>query len=256
MNWEALDITILGPAFLTGAVVLATHVPLGRKVLERGIIFLDLAVAQMAGLGVIAAHSLNMDAEGAGVQTAAFTTAIIGAFVLYWIEGRWAEVQEAIIGSAFVLAATAAILLLANDPQGGEHLKELLVGQILWSDYASLGMPAMVSLGVLIAWFVLKAQRSVAAFYGLFAISITVAVQMVGVYLVFASLIIPALGSRSFPEKSKLPAAYGIGVAGYGMGLVLSALLDLPAGPAIVWMLAIIAGMAVFINSQVHQNLE
>ncbi len=256
MNWEALDITILGPAFLTGLVVLATHVPLGRKVLERGIIFLDLAVAQMAGLGVIAAHSLGIDAEGAGVQIAAFTTAIIGAFMLYWIEGRWAEVQEAIIGSAFVLAATAAILLLANDPQGGEHLKKLLVGQILWSDYSNLGMPAIVSIGVLIAWFVLKAQQSAAAFYGLFAISITVAVQMVGVYLVFASLIIPALGSRSFPEKSKLPSAYGIGAAGYGFGLVLSALLDLPAGPAIVWMLAIVAGIAVFINSRIHQDLQ
>jgi len=256
VNWEALDITILGPAFLTGVVVLATHVPLGRKVLERGIIFLDLAVAQMAGLGVIAAHSLGIDAEGAGVQIAAFATAIIGAFALYWIEERWAEVQEAIIGSAFVLAATAAILLLANDPQGGEHLKELLVGQILWSDYSSLGMPIIVSLSVLIAWFVLKAQRNAAAFYGLFAISITVAVQMVGVYLVFASLIIPALGSRSFPEKSKLPAAYGIGAAGYGIGLVLSALLDLPAGPAIVWMLAIVAGTAVFINSQVNQDFE
>ncbi len=254
MNWEALDASILGPAFLTGLVVLATHVPLGRKVLERGIIFLDLAVAQMAGLGVIAAHSLGIGAEGLGVQIAAFTTAIIGAFALYWVEGRWVEVQEAVIGCAFVLAATAAILLLANDPQGGEHLKELLVGQILWADYSSLGMPAIISLGVLIVWFVLKAQRSAAAFYGLFAISITTAVQMVGVYLVFASLIIPALGSRSFPVKTRLLVAYGIGASGYGVGLVLSALLDLPAGPAIVWMLAAIAGVTVLKNSLINQG--
>lgn len=241
MNWDALDASILGPAFLAGLVVLATHVPLGHRVLERGIIFIDLAVAQLAGLGVIAAHSLGIDADAMLVQILAFATAIVGAFVLYWTERRWVDVQEALIGSAFVLAASAAILLLASDPQGGEHLKDLLVGQILWVDYQGLRGPAILSLIVLLMWFAFRAQRSVAAFYGLFAVAVTASVQLVGVYLVFASLIIPALAARCLPEMSRLIAGYGIGIAGYGSGLVFSALFDLPAGPVIVWMLAIVA---------------
>ena len=100
--------------------------------LERGIIFIDLAIAQLAGVGVIAAHAIGLDASGAMVQLAAFSAAIAGALLLYWTERSWPDVQEAIIGSVFVLGATAAILLLAQDPMAGEHLKDLLLGQILW----------------------------------------------------------------------------------------------------------------------------
>ncbi|MEN8129742.1 MAG: metal ABC transporter permease [Pseudomonadota bacterium] len=238
MNWEVMDIGILGPAFLTGVVVLATHVPLGQRVLQRGIIFIDLAVAQLAGFGVIAAHTLGLGAHGVMVQIAAFVSAIAGALLLYWTERRWPHVQEAIIGSVFVLGATAAILLLAHDPLGGEHLKELLVGQILWVDYQSLGPPTLISLMVLTVWFAFKAYRSHALFYGLFAISVTVSVQLVGVYLVFASLIIPALAGRFLHDSVRLVSGYSIGIAGYGIGLVASALFDLPAGPVIVWTLA------------------
>lgn len=241
MNWEAMDIGILGPAFLAGLVVLATHVPLGQRVLERGIIFIDLAVAQLAGLGVIAAHAIGLDANGAMVQLAAFSAAIAGALLLYWTERCWPDVQEAIIGSVFVLGATAAILLLAQDPMAGEHLKELLVGQILWVDYLGLGQPALISLVVLAFWFGAGARRNLAAFYGLFAISVTVSVQLVGVYLVFATLIIPALAGRFLPDRFRLAAGYVIGVSGYGIGLSISALFDLPAGPVVVWTLAAIA---------------
>jgi zinc/manganese transport system permease protein len=238
MNWSALDAGILGPAFAAGLVVLATHVPLGRRVLERGIIFIDLAIAQLAGLGVIAAHSLDLDAHGAMVQIAAFATAIAGAMLLYWTERHWADTQEAIIGSVFVLGSTAALLLLANDPMSGEHLRDLLIGQILWVDYAGLVVPALLSLAVLVLWFVLGAQRNNAAFYGLFAVAITASVQLVGVYLVFASLIIPALAARLVRASARLASAYAVGVAGYVVGLLVSALFDLPAGPVIVWMLA------------------
>ncbi|WP_455204514.1 hypothetical protein, partial [Kaarinaea lacus] len=75
MNWEGLDIVILGPAFLAGVLVLSTHVPLGQEVLRRGIIFIDLAVAQIAGLGVIAAGSFGWDPHGWEVQLAAVTAA-------------------------------------------------------------------------------------------------------------------------------------------------------------------------------------
>lgn len=241
MNWEAMDIGILGPAFVAGLVVLATHVPLGQRVLERGIIFIDLAIAQLAGVGVIAVHTLGVDTNDLMVQLAAFSAAIAGALLFYWTERCWPDMQEAIIGSVFVLGATAAILLLAQDPMGGEHFKDLLVGQILWVDYPGLGQPALFSLVVLAFWFGAGAHRHLAAFYGLFAISVTVSVQLVGVYLVFATLIIPALAGRFLPNRFRLSAGYIIGVLGYGIGLSISALFDLPAGPVVVWTLAAIA---------------
>lgn len=241
MNGAGLDWSILGPALLAGLLVLATHVPLGRQVLARGIIFIDLAVAQIAGLGVIGAHALGADADGIAVQLAAFAAAVGGALLLYLCERRWPRVQEALIGCVFVLAASAAVLLLAHDPRGGEHLKDLLVGQVLWVGLDQLWIPALLTVVVLVAWFGLGVRRSLAAFYGLFALAVTAAVQLVGIYLVFASLIIPALGSRGRHGRAGLALAYGIGIAGYGLGLAASALLDLPAGPVIVWSLALCA---------------
>ena len=100
--------------------------------LARGIVFIDLAIAQVAGLGVIAASSFGLPIEGWGAQAAAGAAALAGALLLTWTERKRPEVQEALIGILFVLASTAQILLLANDPHGGENLKDLLAGQILW----------------------------------------------------------------------------------------------------------------------------
>ena len=238
MNWSALDADILGPAMLAGLIVLATHAPLGRWVLERGVIFIDLAVAQLAGLGVIAAHALGMEARGVPAQAAAFISAIAGALLLCWTGARWPDEQEAVIGGVFVLGATAALLLLAQDPMGGEHLKDLLAGQILWLDYQNLLWPAAVSAGLLAAWFGAGACRSAIAFYGIFAVAVTTSVQLVGVYLVFASLILPALAGRFQPARIGLRVGYAVGVVGYAGGLVVSSLFDLPAGPLVVWALA------------------
>ena len=127
-----LDLTLIVPAFLAGLLVMVTHVPLGIQVLARGIVFIDLAVAQIAGLGVIFADWLGFEPHGAGVQIAALAAALAGALALTWTDKHWPDVQEAVIGVSFILAANLAILLLASNPHGGEHLKELLVGQILW----------------------------------------------------------------------------------------------------------------------------
>ncbi|MBT4520259.1 MAG: metal ABC transporter permease, partial [Halieaceae bacterium] len=132
MSWEGLDPTILGPAFVAGIIVLGTHVPMGQAVLRRGIIFIDIAIAQVAGLGVIAADTYGWEDSIWAVQGFAVCAAMFGAVILIWTEKHWPDVQEALIGVMFILAATGGILLLANNPHGGEQLKELLVGQILW----------------------------------------------------------------------------------------------------------------------------
>lgn len=240
MNWHALDWSILGLPMVAGLLVLATHVPLGAQVLDRGIVFIDLAVAQMAGLGVIAADAMGFPDRGVAMQAAAVTAALAGSGLLAWTERRAAQQQEALIGVSFVLAACAGIMILAGNPHGGEHLKDLLVGQILWVDAAQLGWLALVSALVLIGLRVGVTRRfGRFGFYGLFALAVTASVQLVGVYLVFSSLIIPALATRSFSKGTgRAMAAYGIGAAGFALGLMLSALFDLPSGAVVAWALA------------------
>ena len=237
MNIEGLDSAILGPAFAAGLLVLSTHVPLGRQVLQRGIIFIDLAIAQFAGLGVIAAHVMHLDSPGYTVQLMAYGTAVLGAFLLYHCERHWPEAQEAIIGTSFIVAACSGILLLSSSPQAGEHLKELLVGQILWVGYPVLVPVAVIYAVVLLLGKFLRSHEHPLLFYLLFAVTVTASVQLVGVYLVFASLIIPALAVRNAGKRG-VWFAYGLGAAGYGLGLFASALFDLPAGAVIVLSLA------------------
>jgi len=238
LNWEGLDISILGPACVAGLIVLSTHVPLGKQVLSRGIIFIDLAIAQIAGLGVILAQYLGIEEHGYAVQIAAAAAALAGAGLLSWTDRRWPEYQEPLIGTLFVLAATGGLLLLANNPQGGEHLKDLLVGQILWVSYPQLIPAALLSVVLLGFMWLRRGRLAGLAFYGLFALAITASVQLVGVYLVFASLIVPALATAGMRGRGRLTAAYVIGALGYVLGLVLSAVLDLPSGALIVWTLA------------------
>lgn len=235
-----IDWNLLAAPFAAGLLVLATHVPLGVEVLRRGIIFIDLAIAQVAALGVIAAHLLEWDAptgavmaHGLGVQFAAAGAALAAAALLTWTERRWPDIQEALIGLLFVVAASLGILLLANNPHGGEHLKELLAGQILWVGWRPL-LPVAVLYALLLGlWFGARARLNAMGFYLLFALAVTASVQLVGVYLVFASLIAPAVATRLLGRR-RLAAAYAIGTAGYACGLALSAVFDVPAGAAIV----------------------
>ncbi len=238
MNLDGLDIGILGPAFMAGLLVVATHVPLGQQVLARGIVFIDLAIAQIAGLGVIAAYAFGWEAQGWRTQVAAASAAVLGALLLTWTEKRWPDIQEALIGVLFVLAACAALLLLNDNPHGGEHLKDLLVGQILWVLPRDLIPVAVLYAMVIALWFGLRTRLGRVGFYLLFALTVTASVQLVGVYLVFATLIIPALATRLRTGRARLWWGYSLGIAGYGSGLALSALFDLPSGAVIVWSLA------------------
>jgi zinc/manganese transport system permease protein len=163
---------------------------------------------------------------------------LLGALVLTWTEKKWPEVQEALIGVLFVLAASVELLVLANNPRGGEHLKDLLVGQILWVTPVSLWPTALLYAAVLAIWFQYRARIGQIGFYVLFALVVTQSVQLVGIYLVFASLMVPALASRLYPERRRLLVGYGVGVVGYVSGLIASSLFDLPTGAVIVATLA------------------
>lgn len=238
----AIELGIVAPAFVACLIVLATHVPLGMEVLRRGIIFIDLAIAQVAGLGVIAADTMGWEAEGWMVQIAAVSAALVAAWILHWTDRRWSQIQEALIGVSFILAATAGILVLAGNPHGGEHLKELLVGQVLWVNFSQLIPAAAISALVLLGWFLLRDRLAGFAFYALFAFAVTVSVQLVGIYLVFASLIIPALATRNIVGRElRIVYGYGVGIVGCLAGLLTSVAADLPAGAVVVWCLATVA---------------
>ncbi len=251
MNLSVLEPGLLLPAFAAGLLVLASHVPLGQAVLKRGIVFLDLAIAQIAGLGVVLAHSLGGEDLPWLTQIGAVTAALLGALFLHRMErravGHPSSRQEAIIGVTFVSAACLALILMSHDPHGAEHLRELLVGQILWTTWSGLAPLAVVTALVLATWFGLRWKDSSLGFYLLFAVTITVSVQVVGIYLVFASLIVPALASGE-----RLARGLAIGTAGYALGLIASGLFDLPSGAAIVLALVGVSGLVALFKRETH----
>lgn len=226
-------IGIVGPVLAAGLMIALTHAPLGIEVLRRGIIFIDLAIAQIAGLGLVAASALWDDPAWWMVQAAALSFALLAALFFRLIERRLPEQQEAIIGCSFVLAASLALLLLADRPHGGEEIQHLLSGQILFVTWRDVLVHAPVYATILALWFgwPQKARQSL-WFYALFAAAITSSVQLVGVYVVFASLILPALAA--VPARHKHLTAWSCGIASVCIGILLATFCDCPAGPVIV----------------------
>ena len=234
------DLGILWPALIAGLLVILSHVPLGQQVLRRGIVFIDLAIAQVAGLGVIAAQSAGLDLHGWQTQVAAVVAALLGALLLTWTERKRPEVQEALIGVLFVLASTAQILLLANDPHGGEALKDLLAGQILWVSADQLVRAAILTVLFLFVWFRWRERLGRIGFYVVFSVMVTTSVQLVGVYLVFTSLIVPALAVYRHSPAQQLWLGLAVAAGSYVAGLAVSLVTDLPSSPVIVWAMAVL----------------
>ena len=243
------NLSIVWPALVAGLLVVLSHVPLGRQVLRRGIVFIDLAIAQVAGLGVIAAQSAGLDLHGWKTQVAAVVAALLGALLLTWTERKRPEVQEALIGVLFVLASTAQILLLANDPHGGEALKDLLAGQILWVSTEQLVRAAVLTALFLVAWFRFRERLGTVGFYVVFSLMVTTSVQLVGVYLVFTTLIVPALATYRHRLASQLPLGLVLAIVSYVIGLAVSLLTDLPSSPVIVWAMALL-GIALHLTAR------
>jgi zinc/manganese transport system permease protein len=255
MNLFSTDLSILWPAIVAGCLVAVSHVPLGQQVLARGIVFIDLAIAQVAGLGVIAANSFGLPIEGWGSQLAAGAAALAGALLLTWTERKRPEVQEALIGILFVLASTAQILLLANNPHGGENLKDLLAGQILWVSNSQLIRTAILTAVFAIVWFNWRERIGRVGFYVLFALVVTASVQLVGVYLVFTSLIVPAVATYRHAKQRQLLLGYALAVGSYLVGLAVSVVTDLPSSPVIVWSMGVL-GLLVHLTASRRAEAE
>ncbi len=225
-------VSIVGPALVAGLMIALTHAPLGIEVLKRGIVFIDLAVAQIAGLGLVATGTLLHEPSPWLMQSVALACAILAGLFFRKVETVIPEQQEAIIGVSFVLAASLAILLLADHPHGGEEIQHLLSGQMLFVTWQDVASHAPVYGLILVAWFLKPVLRTGMGFYLLFALAITSSVQLVGVYVVFASLILPALAA----VKCENPyiKSWLCGILSVVIGITLSILTDLPAGSVLV----------------------
>ena len=219
MTPEAFDWHILLPALLAGLLVLATHVPLGAQVLARGIVFIDLAIAQIAGIGVIAADALGLEPQGWAVQVSALAAALLGALVLTWTERRWPRDPggadrrvRSCSPPAPACCCWPATRMAAS------------ISRTCWSARScgcrvrsSPAWPCSRAL-VLALWFGLRERLGRMGFYLLFALAVTASVQLVGVYLVFTSLIVPALAVRRLRPACGCRSPMRIGALGYAAG--------------------------------------
>lgn len=238
MIFDTEMIMLLAPAFIAGALITFAHVPLGIEVLRRGIIFLDLAVAQFAALGMLAFHvyieNYDMAPEFAmlGSLGTGLMLALLCALSFHALEKISGQYQEALIGCAFITAASLSILVMSGDPHGGEQMKDILAGQILWITFEDLIWYAPLFILVPFIWFTSQKARQ-KLFYILFALTIPLSVKLVGVYLVFASLILPALATVKL-KRGRVLTANILSLMSFALGLWLSYVLDLPSGPTIV----------------------
>jgi zinc/manganese transport system permease protein len=249
-------------ALIASLVLAGIHAYLGFHIVRRGVIFVDLALAQMAGLGVALSLVLNVHESETFTYLLALGMTFVGAALFAWLRGRQRSVPlEAFIGIVFATAQAAVFLVLEKSPSGPEHLKETLAGSLFTVDprhvlktavlYAVIGLAHVLlrrpffeitndpqgaeARGRRLFWWDL-------AFYGMFGFVVTSSVQIAGVLLVFGFLVIPAVaGLMATPRPgAALAIGWAFGFLGSLLGLVGSIQLDLPAAPSILVSLAVL----------------
>jgi zinc/manganese transport system permease protein len=245
------DAALVALPLLAGLLVLSSHVLLGAQVLRRGIVFIDLAIAQLAALGAILFGLWFSDA--ASPAWGAVCAALAGASLIALLAKRWPAQREALIGLVHVAAAALALIAISFDPHGAQRLRALLAGDILWVSPAAM-MPLALATAAFLLLYQLRPRwiDRDTVFYCAFAVLISLSLPIAGVYLVFASLIAPALAGWAQPVPGGARShrnAWGVGLAGYGGGLALSLYMDWPTGPSIVLALALSALLALGLAS-------
>lgn len=211
-------------ALLLGLLALA---PLGTQVLVRGVVFIDLAVAQAAAASALWVAAVVDHPNAWTTQAMATTGAMACAAAVAWLSRRWPQQREALIGLLYVFGASMALLGAGQDPHGRERLSQLLAADVLWADW-----PQVLVLGACAAAVALSRRwlPRDAVFYPGFALVASLAVPVVGLFVVFAALIAPALWQRA-----GVPTwLAGLGaVLASALGLLASWVLDVPSGAAV-----------------------
>jgi zinc/manganese transport system permease protein len=239
-------------------VIVAVHSYLGLHVLAREVIFVDLSLAQVAALGSTVAIFTGAEPDSAAsfLYALGFTTVGAAMFALTRsAHGKGRVPQEAVIGIVYVVASAAALLVADKSPRGGEAIKDILVGSLLWVGWPAIGRLAMVYLVIgLFHWLLRRKFLTISFepdqaesrgwklrwwdfwFYLSFGIVITFSVPIVGVLLVFSFLVVPAAVAFQFTRRRGLLAiiSWIAGVSASGLGIAVSFQYDLPTGPVVV----------------------
>lgn len=237
-------------------VIAALHVYLGLHVVERGVIFVDLSLAQMAVLGAAIATLFGHDTHDPVTFEFALAFTVLGATVFSLTRSEKSHVpQEAIIGIVYAVAAAATVLILNNAPHGAEHIRDVLVGQLLAVERDDVLRIAAIYavVGALHAWWarrLLLISRDPAAararglrvkawdfaFYTTFGLTVTVSVELCGVLVVFTYLIVPSVAAMLLARSVRARLAIGWAFAGAGsaVGMLLSVWLSAPPGASVV----------------------
>ncbi|HRC85832.1 MAG TPA: metal ABC transporter permease [Thermoanaerobaculia bacterium] len=248
---------LLLPAFVASLILTGIHAYLGVHVVERGVIFVDLSLAQIAALGTTVAYLLGfgLHSEGAYLISLLFTFLGAAVFALSRVHRKTRIPQEAVIGIVYAVSAAVAILVMSKATQETEHLKEMLVGNILsvtWFELSkTAALYALVGLFhyrfrerfLLISMNEEEAERRGwnirfwdFLFYVSFGFVVTSSVAIAGVLLVFCFLIVPSVAAMLFSERLSVRLAIGwsLGAVVSALGVGLSFVLDLPTGATIV----------------------
>ena len=242
--------------FLASLILTGIHAYLGVHVVERGVIFVDLALAQIAALGATVAILLEMDPHAGATYWISLAFTFLGAVIFSLLRVRKARIpQEAIIGIAYAVASAAAILAMSKATSETEHLKDMLVGNILAVSGREVGRTALLYGAIGLFHFVFRRKfllismnpmRAEAEgisirtwdflFYASFGFVVTSSVAIAGVLLVFCYLIVPSVGAMLFADQigRRLAIGWTMGTLVSGLGVYLSVVLDLPTGATIV----------------------
>jgi zinc/manganese transport system permease protein len=258
-----MDLSLFLPPLVACLVIVAIHSYLGLHVIAREVIFVDLSLAQMAALGssVAILAGSQPDSPTAFVYALGFTTLGAAVFALTRTSHKGAVPQEAIIGIVYVMASAAAILVADRTPRGGEAIKDILVGSLLWVNWPTILRLALVYAVVGVFHWVLRRrfltisfspETAVAGgwrvrwwdflFYLSFGIVITFSVPIAGVLLVFSFLVVPAAVAFQFTRRQGKLAliSWLAGAPASAGGLWISFEYDLPTGPIVVCMFGVV----------------
>lgn len=261
---------IMLPAFAATVILVGIHAYLGIHILERGVIFVDLALAQIAALGAITGVLLGFELHTTGSYFASLSATFIGAAVFSMTRGKRTSgaMQEAAIGIVYVVSAALAVMVLDRLPSEAEHLKGMLVGNILFVTWPQVVKTLVLYSVVGLAHYLFRERFTTISFnpekaaaqqlsvrfwdflfYALFGFVVTSSVELAGVLLVFTFLIIPAVAARRFARdmKGRLWLGWGLGVLTSLVGIIISARYDLPTGPAIVCAFGVLAAGSFFL---------
>jgi zinc/manganese transport system permease protein len=252
-------VEFLAAPFMASLILTGIHAYLGVHVVERGVIFVDLSLAQIAALGATIAILLpfsNGDPHAPSVYWVSLLFTFIGAAIFSMIRGKRARIpQEAIIGITYAVASAAAILAMSKSTSESEHLKHMLVGNIIAVSWREVMMTAILYGAIGLFHYIfrkpflaisLSHDRDDATglnvrwwdflFYASFGFVVTSSVAIAGVLLVFCYLIVPSVAAMLFADRigPRLAIGWTMGTVVSGLGVYLSLILDLPTGATIV----------------------